>query len=180
MSLEFARKQGFKLEKIERPIYVRNMDEILNKERHIENTVEVNIYYQGYRKRMEINMIRGQKQNVILGMPWLAHHNPEIDQRMGKVKMVRCLEKCGKQQRLKQRKSEWQKQKEEKKRKKQERDEKRKNRKREKKPKKKKKIEVQKIAEEWEIWDKEKKAAKSEAEVKKLIPERFHKRIYVK
>ena len=45
MSLEFARKQGFKLEKIERPIYVRNMDEILNKERHIENTVEVNIYY---------------------------------------------------------------------------------------------------------------------------------------
>ena len=45
MSLEFARKQGFKLEKIERPIYVRNMDEILIKERHIENTVEVNIYY---------------------------------------------------------------------------------------------------------------------------------------
>ncbi len=26
MSLEFARKQGFKLKKIERPIYVRNVD----------------------------------------------------------------------------------------------------------------------------------------------------------
>jgi len=29
-------------------------------------------------------------------MPWLAHHNPEIDWRTGKVKMMRYLEKCGK------------------------------------------------------------------------------------
>ena len=32
MSLEFAKKQGFKLKKIERPIYVRNVDGSLNKE----------------------------------------------------------------------------------------------------------------------------------------------------
>jgi len=32
MSSEFARKQGFKLKKIERPIYVRNVDGTLNKE----------------------------------------------------------------------------------------------------------------------------------------------------
>jgi len=51
MSLEFVRKQGFKLKKIERPIYVRNVDRTLNKERPIEHTVEVNIYYQGYRER---------------------------------------------------------------------------------------------------------------------------------
>ena len=35
-------------------------------------------------------------------------------------------------------------------------------------------MEVQKVVEEWEIWDEEEKAAKSEAEVKKLVPERFH------
>ena len=34
---------------------------------------------------------------VILGMPWLAYHNPEIDQRIEEVKMMRCLEECGKQ-----------------------------------------------------------------------------------
>ena len=45
MSLEFARKQGFKLKKIENPIYVRNVDGTFNKERLIENTVEINIYY---------------------------------------------------------------------------------------------------------------------------------------
>jgi len=45
MSLEFARKQEFKLKKIERPIYVRNVDSFFNKKRPIEHTVEVNIYY---------------------------------------------------------------------------------------------------------------------------------------
>ena len=61
MSSEFARKQGFKLKKIKQLIYVRNVDGIFNKERLIENTVEVNIYYQGHRERIEINVIGGQK-----------------------------------------------------------------------------------------------------------------------
>ena len=45
MSSEFAKKQGFKLKKLERPIHVRNVDSSLNKEGPIEHTVEVNIYY---------------------------------------------------------------------------------------------------------------------------------------
>ena len=61
MSLETVRKQGFKLNKIKNPIYIRNMDRMFNKKRLIENTVEVNIYYQGHRERMEIDMIEGQK-----------------------------------------------------------------------------------------------------------------------
>ena len=79
MSSEFAKKQSFKLKKLERPMNVRNVDGSLNKEEPIENTVEVNIYYQGHRKRMEIDAIRGQKWTVILGIPWLACHNSEID-----------------------------------------------------------------------------------------------------
>jgi len=79
MSLEFVKKQSFKLKRLERPMNVRNMDRSLNKKRPIENTVEVNIYYQGHRERMEIDIIRGQKWTVILGMLWLACHNPEID-----------------------------------------------------------------------------------------------------
>ena len=45
MSSEFARKQGFKLKKIKRPIYIRNINRTFNKERLIEYIVEVNIYY---------------------------------------------------------------------------------------------------------------------------------------
>jgi len=59
MSLEFAKKQGFKLKKLERPMNVRNIDGSLNKEGPIEYMVEVNIYYQGHRERMEINVIGG-------------------------------------------------------------------------------------------------------------------------
>ena len=42
MSLEFARKQEFKLKKMERS-YIRNIDGTFNKEKPIENTMEVNI-----------------------------------------------------------------------------------------------------------------------------------------
>ena len=61
MSSEFAKKQGFKLKKLERPMQVRNMDGSFNRESPIENTVEVNIYYKGYTERMEIDVIGGQK-----------------------------------------------------------------------------------------------------------------------
>ena len=61
MSSEFARKQGFKLKKLERPMHVRNVDRSLNKEGPIEHTVEVNIYYQEHRERTEIDVIGGQK-----------------------------------------------------------------------------------------------------------------------
>ena len=91
------KKQEFKFKKLERPINVRNMNGSLNKEEPIENIVEVNIYYQGHRERMENNVIGGQKWMVILGMPWLACHNPEIDWRTEEIKMMKCLEKCSKQ-----------------------------------------------------------------------------------
>jgi len=79
MSSEFVRKQGFKLKKLDKPIYVRNVNGSFNKERPIEHMVEVNIYYQGHRERTKINVIGGQKWTVILAMPWIARYNPEID-----------------------------------------------------------------------------------------------------
>ena len=48
-----------------------------------------------------------------MGMPWLAHYNPEIDWRTGEVKMTRCPEECRKQWRLVQGKLGWEKQKKE-------------------------------------------------------------------
>jgi len=45
ISSEFTRKQGFKLKKMEKPMYVRNVDGIFNKEGPIESMMEINIYY---------------------------------------------------------------------------------------------------------------------------------------
>ena len=88
MSSEFAKKKGFKLKRLERPMQVRNVDGSFNREGPIENTVEVNVYYKGHVERTEIDVIGGQKWEVILGMLWLARHNPEIDRKTGEVKMT--------------------------------------------------------------------------------------------
>jgi len=58
---------------------MENMDSSFNKKGLTEHIVEVSIYYQGYRKRMKIDMIGGQKWSIILGILWLTYHNPEID-----------------------------------------------------------------------------------------------------
>ena len=42
-------------------MYIRNIDGSLNKEGFNKHMVEVNIYYQGHRKRTEIDIIGGQK-----------------------------------------------------------------------------------------------------------------------
>jgi len=92
--------------------------------------------------------------------------------------MTRCPEECGKQWRPVQGKLGWEKQEEEEVKeeagKKREEKEKKK-----KKQKKGKTVEVRKVAEEWEIWDEEEEAVKSEVEVRKLVPEKFHKWIKV-
>ena len=48
-----------------------------------------------------------------MGIPWLRHHNPEIDWRTGEVKMMRCLDECGKKWKMeRQTKPGWKKQEE--------------------------------------------------------------------
>ena len=110
MSKEFVRKHKFKRMKLERLVYVRNVDVMLNYAGPIVDTVEVEIFFKGHKERTSIDMIGGQKWSVILGMPWLGYHNPEIDWKIGEIKIIRCLDECGKKWRIgKQTKSEWKK-----------------------------------------------------------------------
>ena len=104
ISSEFARKQGSKLKKLERLVYIRNVDGSFNKEGLIKYIVKVNIYYQRYRERTEIDIIGEQKWKVILGIPWLVYHNLEVDWRTEEVKMTRYPKKCRRKWRLKQEK----------------------------------------------------------------------------
>ena len=61
ISEEFVRKHKFSRTKLERPIYVRNMNGMLNYAGPIVDTVEVEIYFKEHKKRMLIDVIRGQK-----------------------------------------------------------------------------------------------------------------------
>ena len=74
-----AVKYGFRLQKLERPIAIRNVDGTNNSAGAITYKVEVNMYYKGHIERMRIDVCDLGKTNVILGMPWLQVHNPEIN-----------------------------------------------------------------------------------------------------
>ena len=69
ISEEFARKHRFRRMKLERLIYVRNVNRILNYTELIVDTVEMEIFFKGHKERTSINVIGGQRWGVILSIP---------------------------------------------------------------------------------------------------------------
>ena len=61
MSLEFTKKNKFRKKKLDRLIYVRNIDGIFNYEEPIKHIVEIKLYYRGHKERMKIDVIEEQK-----------------------------------------------------------------------------------------------------------------------
>ena len=59
MSEEFVRRHKFKRMKLERPVYVRNVDDMLNYVGPIIDTVEVEIFFKGHKKQTSIDVIGG-------------------------------------------------------------------------------------------------------------------------
>jgi len=61
ISLEFVRNNKFRKKKLERLIYIRNIDDIFNNEEQIEHTVGVELFYKEHKKRTVIDVIKDQK-----------------------------------------------------------------------------------------------------------------------
>jgi len=95
MDRQMATRHGFKLQRLERPITIRNVDGTNNSRGAITHQVECNVFYKGHVERMRMDVCDLGKTEVILGMPWLAAHNPEINWETGEVKMTRCPPLCG-------------------------------------------------------------------------------------
>jgi len=87
-------KYEFMLQKLERPIMVRNVDGTNNSRGAITHQVEANVYYKSYVERIKMDVCDLGKMEVILGMPWLQAHNPEINWKTEKVKITRCPPLC--------------------------------------------------------------------------------------
>jgi len=60
VSSEFVKKNKFK-KKLERQIYVRNVNSIFNHKGPMEHIVEVELFYRGHKERTEIDVIGEQK-----------------------------------------------------------------------------------------------------------------------
>jgi len=96
MNKEFVEKSGFRTERLEKPVKVMNVNGTHNKGGDITHKVTCNIYYKRHRERAIFDMCNLGRTEVILGMPWLVAHNPEINWEKGKVKLTRCPPWCGK------------------------------------------------------------------------------------
>jgi len=94
MDRQTAVRHGFKLQKLERPIAVRNVDGTNNSRGAITHQVECNVFFKGHVERMQMDVCDLGKTKVILGMPWLAAYNPEINWKTGEVKITRCPPLC--------------------------------------------------------------------------------------
>jgi len=95
MDRQMAARHGFKLQKLERLLIVKNVDGTMNSRGAITHQVECNVFYKGHVERIRMNVCDLGKMEAILGMPWLVAYNLEINWETGKVKMTRCLLLCG-------------------------------------------------------------------------------------
>jgi len=100
MDKKMAAKHGFRLQKLERPVAVRNVNGTNNSGEAIIHQVEVNMYYKSHIERMKMDVCDLGKTDVILGMPWLQAHNLEINWEIGEVKITRCSPLCGRNTKL--------------------------------------------------------------------------------
>jgi len=93
---QFVKRKEFNLERLKTLLLVRNMDGTVNVGGAITYQVECNMFFKGYIERVRMDICNLGKTEVILDMPWLATHNPEIDWEKGKVKIIRCPPICRK------------------------------------------------------------------------------------
>jgi len=90
MDTTFVREKGFKMERVKKPLIVKNVDGTINMGGAITYQVKYNIFFKGHVERVRMDICNLGKTKVILGMLWLAAHNLEIDWEKGEVKMTRC------------------------------------------------------------------------------------------
>jgi len=69
MNRKMVARHGFKLQKLERPTAVRNIDGTNNSRGVITYQIEVNVYYKNHVKKMRIDICDLRKTEIILGMP---------------------------------------------------------------------------------------------------------------
>jgi len=152
---KFVEKNSFKLEKLDRLVRIRNVDGTGNSGGLVTHEIEVDVYYQGHVERLKLDVCNLGRTEVILEMPWLAAHNPEINWETGEVKMTRCPPLCGKNREKKE--------------------------KREKHKPERGKREVEKeaairwIADEKEDWGREEEMEIDHQKIEGMVPSKFHK-----
>ena len=91
MNRKMTTKHRFRLQKLKRPVTVRNINSINNNRKAIIYQVKVNVYYKNHIERIRIDVCDLERTDIILGMLQLQVHNPEINWKMEEIRMTRYL-----------------------------------------------------------------------------------------
>ena len=103
MDRKIVAKHRFRLQKLERPVMVRNIGGTNNNGETIIYQVKVNVYYKSYVERMRMNMCNLGRIDIILGILQLQAYNPEINWEIGEVKITRYPPLCRRNTKLEER-----------------------------------------------------------------------------
>jgi hypothetical protein len=79
----YAQKHGFNLTKLEYPITARNVDGTKNKQGTIRYYMDLDIQVNSKTNTEQFLITGLGNQKIILGLPWLREHNPEINWKEG-------------------------------------------------------------------------------------------------
>jgi hypothetical protein len=83
MDQNYARKHGFNLTKLEYLITAQNMDRTENKQGTIRYYMNLDLQVNGKMNTEQFLITGLGNQKIILGLPWLREHNPEINWKEG-------------------------------------------------------------------------------------------------
>jgi hypothetical protein len=91
---DFVHAKNLTTTRLPRTIPVFNIDGSLNQYGTIKETVDLIVRFQDHTERATFYITTLGGVPVILGHPWLAQHNPQIDWTTGDVVMSRCPTGC--------------------------------------------------------------------------------------
>ena len=91
---DFVHAKNLTVKSLPRSIPVYNIDGSLNQHGSVKETVDLILRYQDHTERATFHVTALGGVPVILGHPWLAQHNPQINWKTGEVIMSRCPSEC--------------------------------------------------------------------------------------
>jgi hypothetical protein len=86
----YVNKNGLPTRQLQKPVPVLNVDGTPNEAGAITHVVDLILHYKEHAERTLFAVTFLGSQEMILGLPWLCKHNPEVDWQSGEVKMTRC------------------------------------------------------------------------------------------
>jgi hypothetical protein len=91
---DYVKSNRLRTKALSRPIPVFNVDGTLNESGSISEVVDLILRYRNHSEHALYAVTGLGKQNLILGLPWLQKHSPEVDWTASTVKMSRCSPQC--------------------------------------------------------------------------------------